>query len=128
MADDCYHFGVVVHELGHVVGLIHEHQRPDRDLNVLVYEQHIEPNKTAQFEKATQEDTVLLSAYDPYSSMHYPSNAFGQGASNGQRSWTKKTIGVRKDGVSLTPTEQKYGLSENDIYSLNRLYNCSAAL
>lgn len=38
---NCDKFGIVVHELGHVVGFWHEHTRPDRDQNVAIINQNI---------------------------------------------------------------------------------------
>ena len=40
---NCDKFGVVVHELGHVVGFWHEHTRPDRDNHVTIVKQNIMP-------------------------------------------------------------------------------------
>ena len=34
---NCDKFGIVVHELGHVVGFWHEHTRPDRDEHVDIF-------------------------------------------------------------------------------------------
>ena len=42
---NCDKFGVVVHELGHVVGFWHEHTRPDRDDHVTIVRQNIMPGK-----------------------------------------------------------------------------------
>lgn len=40
---NCDKFGVVVHELGHVVGFWHEHTRPDRNEFVGIVHQNIVP-------------------------------------------------------------------------------------
>ena len=38
---NCDKFGIVVHELGHVVGFWHEHTRPDRDNHVHIIRENI---------------------------------------------------------------------------------------
>ncbi|PRD33482.1 UNVERIFIED_CONTAM: Tolloid-like protein 2 [Trichonephila clavipes] len=38
---NCDKFGIVVHELGHVVGFWHEHTRPDRDNHVQIINKNI---------------------------------------------------------------------------------------
>lgn len=38
---NCDKFGIVVHELGHVVGFWHEHTRPDRDRHVQIIRDNI---------------------------------------------------------------------------------------
>ena len=40
---NCDKFGIVVHELGHVVGFWHEHTRPDRDKHVQIIYKNIMP-------------------------------------------------------------------------------------
>ncbi|XP_063601898.1 protein tolkin-like [Penaeus indicus] len=42
---NCDKFGIVVHELGHVVGFWHEHTRPDRDNHVVIIRDNIQAGK-----------------------------------------------------------------------------------
>lgn len=43
---NCDKFGIVVHELGHVVGFWHEHTRPDRDQYVDIFYRNIQQGTT----------------------------------------------------------------------------------
>lgn len=43
---NCDKFGIVVHELGHVIGFWHEHTRPDRDDHVSIIRENIQPGRT----------------------------------------------------------------------------------
>ena len=43
---NCDKFGIVVHELGHVIGFWHEHTRPDRDDHVTIIRDNIQPGGT----------------------------------------------------------------------------------
>lgn len=46
---NCDKFGIVVHELGHVVGFWHEHTRPDRDNHVNILRESIMSGKLQKF-------------------------------------------------------------------------------
>ena len=65
---NCVHYSIVVHELGHVIGLYHEHNRPDRDNHILVYpDRHYSPQ---QLERQQHSNTLGF-GYDYASIMHY---------------------------------------------------------
>ncbi len=66
--------GTLCHELGHALGLIHEHQRSDRDSFVTIVTNKILPGDLADFVKLT--DSQNKSSYDYLSVMHYARNAF----------------------------------------------------
>ncbi len=67
----------VIHELGHALGLLHEHQRPDRDNFVTVFWENIIPSYKSNFEI---KDNPLITeenySYDYNSIMHYPPKSF----------------------------------------------------
>jgi hypothetical protein len=65
---------VMVHELGHTLGLRHEQTRPDRDQYVIIYTQNITPGQAGNFTIAT--DAAPYGPYDFDSVMHYGSCFF----------------------------------------------------
>ena len=70
--------GHITHELGHALGLLHEHQRPDRDQFITIFWNAIIPKYLHNFEIR---DNPLIEEenhdYDYQSIMHYPAKSFG---------------------------------------------------
>lgn len=100
--------GSTAHEIGHALGLIHEHQRTDRDSFIRIFLDRVDP----QFRYAFNTDTwaAATTGYDTASIMHYPSTAFAMGSD--------PTI-TRLDG-SLIPYPEY--LSNADRAGLNAMY------
>ncbi len=65
---------VICHEIGHTLGLVHEHQRSDRDSFVTIQSQNIQPG--LEFAFAILPNSNNRAAYDFLSVMHYARNAF----------------------------------------------------
>lgn len=75
----CDKFGIVVHELGHVVGFWHEHTRPDRDHHVQIIGKNIMAGQEYNFNKLTKEEVNSMGlAYDYDSILHYATNTFAK--------------------------------------------------
>uniref|UniRef100_A0A336L7R2 Metalloendopeptidase n=1 Tax=Culicoides sonorensis TaxID=179676 RepID=A0A336L7R2_CULSO len=76
---NCDKFGIVVHELGHVVGFWHEHTRPDRENHVVIEKNNIMQGQEYNFNKLTEEEVNSLGLpYDYDSIMHYARNTFSK--------------------------------------------------
>ncbi|KAJ6652959.1 hypothetical protein lerEdw1_010269, partial [Lerista edwardsae] len=76
---NCDKFGIVVHELGHVIGFWHEHTRPDRDAHVSIIRENIQPGQEYNFLKMEPEEVESLGeTYDFDSIMHYARNTFSK--------------------------------------------------
>ncbi|MCU0788791.1 MAG: M12 family metallopeptidase, partial [Verrucomicrobia bacterium] len=65
---------VLCHELGHTLGMVHEHQRSDRDSFVTILTNNIASGQEANFVKLPTSQN--LGAYDFLSIMHYARNTF----------------------------------------------------
>jgi hypothetical protein len=101
--------GVIVHEMGHTLGLLHEHTRPDRDTYVNIIWGNVRAGLEENFHILT--DGTRVGPYDEASIMHYPS--YELSANGGP------TI-LRKDGSTVTASYA--GLSTQDVSSIKQLY------
>ncbi|CAH0382928.1 unnamed protein product [Bemisia tabaci] len=113
-----WHHRILMHELGHVLTLKHDHQRPDRDKYVKVIDQNIKPGFENQFEiKDRSEFNILGLPYDRHSVMAY-------GASTFSKDGEKKTLKPTKllGGGTLKRAEK---ISEGDAMKITDLYRCT---
>lgn len=115
ISDGCYEEATILHELMHVLGFIHEQNRPDRDEHVRVVWDNIEEGAERNFQKFSPDVvTTLGSEYDYESLMHYDAFAF---AKNSDR----PTLVPLKSGAKLGNTK---GFSKGDLDKINKLYPC----
>lgn len=71
--------GNAVHEIGHVLGLMHTQQRNDRDSHIIVYEENILSSYVSQYAKLGSYG-LDIGRYDVTSIMHYGSLSFAKSA------------------------------------------------
>uniref|UniRef100_A0A670Y9X6 Metalloendopeptidase n=1 Tax=Pseudonaja textilis TaxID=8673 RepID=A0A670Y9X6_PSETE len=118
---NCDKFGIVVHELGHVIGFWHEHTRPDRDDHVAIIRENIQPGQEYNFLKMEPgEVNSLGEPYDFDSIMHYARNTFSRGM-------FLDTILPSRDDNGIRPAiGQRTRLSKGDIAQARKLYRCPA--
>lgn len=101
------------HELGHNLGLYHEHQRPDRDNYITYYSQNVMSGKGSQFSKMTAGSyNYYGSTFDFNSIMLYGSFAFSK---NGNATWTKK------DGTIINPPSSSISATDQNV--IRQIYN-----
>ncbi|XP_070272663.1 bone morphogenetic protein 1 isoform X2 [Myotis yumanensis] len=118
---NCDKFGIVVHELGHVIGFWHEHTRPDRDRHVSIVRENIQPGQEYNFLKMeVQEVESLGETYDFDSIMHYARNTFSRGIFLDTIVPKYEVNGVKP------PIGQRTRLSKGDIAQARKLYKCPA--
>ncbi|XP_076463979.1 tolloid-like protein 1 [Babylonia areolata] len=117
---NCDKFGIVVHELGHVIGFWHEHTRPDRDEHVQIIYKNIMPGQEYNFNKLTASDVNSLGeTYDYSSIMHYARNTFAR------NNYLDTILPRRKPGMVVRPEiGQRVKLSPGDLRQANKLYRC----
>uniref|UniRef100_A0AAR2JDA1 Metalloendopeptidase n=1 Tax=Pygocentrus nattereri TaxID=42514 RepID=A0AAR2JDA1_PYGNA len=118
---NCDKFGIVVHELGHVIGFWHEHTRPDRDDHVTINRENIQPGQEYNFLKMEPgEVNSLGEPYDFDSIMHYARNTFSRGM------FLDTILPSRDENGVLPAIGQRTRLSKGDISQAKKLYRCPA--
>lgn len=101
----------IIHEIGHLLGMVHEHQRPDRGQHIAIHYQNIMPGWEFAFDIIPAvPDAILSHPYDVKSIMHYASWAF---SGNGANTITD---------VGWNPIEHNTVLSPGDIAFLKQVY------
>ncbi|MGH2435983.1 MAG: M12 family metallopeptidase [bacterium] len=105
--------GNIIHEIGHALGLVHEHQRPDRDAVVDVKEENVRPDKLGNFGVVKDSDTIRSVDYDSQSIMHYSSMTFSE---NGQPTLLAKDPGTVLDGSTTFTSEDEAFLRKAEFY------------
>ncbi|XP_055631741.1 tolloid-like protein 1 [Toxorhynchites rutilus septentrionalis] len=117
---NCDKFGIVVHELGHVVGFWHEHTRPDRENHVVIEKHNIMIGQEYNFNKLTEDEVDTLGQpYDYHSIMHYARNTFSKGT------YLDTILPVDIPGQKRPEIGQRLRLSDGDIIQANLLYKCA---
>lgn len=115
----CFRQGIIIHELLHALGLIHMHNRPDRDNYIKILRQNVDPFFLREFEKVDPGAfNYYGTPYDYNSIMHYGSKSASK---NGLR-----TI-LTRDENFLDAIGQRVALSDGDIQRINNKYKCKAS-
>lgn len=112
-SEACLAQGSILHELMHVVGFFHEHERIDRDKYIHVLWPNIIQAEYWQFVIVPSRVPMTIS-YDYSSILHYGKFAFSK---NG-----KPTIESKMNNDYIG---QIKGFSQIDLFEINVLYKCS---
>ncbi|XP_054265143.1 astacin-like metalloprotease toxin 5 isoform X1 [Macrosteles quadrilineatus] len=120
LGQNCLYMRTILHELGHTLGMAHQHAAHNRDDYVEIVWSNINPNLTHNFEKKRFVDhTDFGLGYDYDSIMHYSSVAFAKRNENGF-----------PVGPTMVSKDQQKELPEYDINrgSLSRIDKLKAEL
>ncbi|XP_064597937.1 zinc metalloproteinase nas-36-like [Liolophura sinensis] len=117
----CRQMSTYIHEIGHAIGLRHEHQRPDRDNFITINYTNIMPSYRRWFTKYSRFAVNTYNVkYDHWSIMHYGLRAF----SKDRKSQTIKAKTPYKD--SDIEDNVFNDLSFGDVKIVNLMYSCAA--
>ncbi len=107
--------GTVIHELGHTIGLLHEHTRPDRNCYISVNYENIRGG--TDFQQFHIEERIVTEGlpYDYNSIMHYDEYQFSKDSSS-------PTIQAHDPNITVGRAVE---LSPLDIIRVNDYYNCT---
>lgn len=115
LVSDACSVGSIVHEIGHALGLFHEHTRPDRDNYAQVNWEEIVAGKEINFETLGA-GAQTYGPYDYGSIMHYGEYFFTA---------TGEPTIVVPDGIKIG---QRESLSPLDVDAMNNMYATDLAL
>jgi hypothetical protein len=110
--------GTILHEMGHVIGLWHEFERPDRNSYVTVNYNNVIKGSWGNFQTLTQ-NAQILGPYDYASLMQYPPYSFSR---NGGPVIETIPAGMPLGGVEGVPVPASTDYSAGDKETIERLY------
>eukprot|EP00933_Yihiella_yeosuensis_P039299 TRINITY_DN3327_c3_g1_i1.p1 TRINITY_DN3327_c3_g1~~TRINITY_DN3327_c3_g1_i1.p1 ORF type:complete len:405 (-),score=82.86 TRINITY_DN3327_c3_g1_i1:287-1501(-) len=110
----CHSIGTILHEMGHAIGMAHEHVRWDRDEYITVHWENIIRKWYSAFR--TQFLAATSDPYDYSSLMHYGPDAFSEEG--------KGYAITGKDGKIPRGMGQRAGFSRQDWAQINKMYSC----
>lgn len=116
----CRWKGLYLHEIGHALGLVHEHQLPNRDEYIEIMYDNVEPSMRIWFNKYSGQEVNQYDVDYEYSSvMHYGITAF---SSDGKSQTIKAKDKSKEESIGKVWRKE---LSFTDVKSINRLYRCA---
>ncbi|KAG1665128.1 Zinc metalloproteinase nas-13 [Nymphon striatum] len=112
----CNNHGIIIHEVGHALGLYHEQNRNDRDKYLKIIWDNILPSQRHNFKQQQTWATFLMTSFDYDSIMEYGSKSFSKNGLD--------TIEVLDKTKSIKEPYLKSGPTKKDTYIMNSLYGC----
>jgi hypothetical protein len=116
----CENFGIILHELMHVVGFYHLHQRHDRDKFLNIHWDNINPMFINNFKLLSPNVMPINDFFDYQSIMMYGSSSFS-------RDRVSVTMTPSHPGARIMDPADKSSLSPADVRAINRMYDCNAS-
>lgn len=121
----CYNWpSLVFHELMHVLGFQHMHERSDRDKYIDINFDNIDPDMKSQFDLLSSVGGSNNVTWDYNSVMLYGSVDFMKPELQQQKCKSPKCYTITKKGGGMIPTVYKKTPTKQDLQNINALYAC----